>query len=162
MPYLFLNLSIRPPVSTSFCLPVKKGWQLLQISTFKTSPSLVVPVLKVAPQAQTTVTSWYLGCISDFMSFTSLKSAFLYQMLFNYTVFSLTRQLFLREFTKNSCKNRRNRIYYHYTKYKFPRVGMFLAFFMRFFRILSSFSIRGARGTYFVRRRIYADINPTF
>ena len=25
MPYFFLNLSTRPPVSTSFCLPVKKG-----------------------------------------------------------------------------------------------------------------------------------------
>ena len=64
--YLFLNLSTRPPVSTSFCLPVKKGWHLLQISTLSVSTSLVVPVLNVSPQAHTTVTSWYLGCISGF------------------------------------------------------------------------------------------------
>ena len=33
MPKRFLNLSTRPPVSTSFCLPVKKGWHFEQIST---------------------------------------------------------------------------------------------------------------------------------
>ena len=59
MPYFFLNLSTRPPASTSFCLPVKYGWHLLQISTLMMSVSLVVPVLKVAPQAHTTVASWF-------------------------------------------------------------------------------------------------------
>src|SRR5258708_28959206 len=31
--YFFWKRSTRPAVSTSFCLPVKKGWQLEQIST---------------------------------------------------------------------------------------------------------------------------------
>ena len=31
--YFFRNLSIRPAVSTNFCLPVKNGWQAEQIST---------------------------------------------------------------------------------------------------------------------------------
>src|SRR6516225_544448 len=31
--YFFWNRSTRPAVSTSFCLPVKKGWQFEQIST---------------------------------------------------------------------------------------------------------------------------------
>ena len=32
LPYFLLNFSTRPAVSTSFCFPVKKGWQLEQIS----------------------------------------------------------------------------------------------------------------------------------
>jgi hypothetical protein len=31
-PYLLRNRSTRPAVSMSFCLPVKKGWQTLQMS----------------------------------------------------------------------------------------------------------------------------------
>jgi hypothetical protein len=31
-PYLVRNRSTRPAVSTSFCLPVKNGWQTLQMS----------------------------------------------------------------------------------------------------------------------------------
>src|SRR5215831_8214544 len=31
--YFFLNRSTRPSVSTIFCVPVKNGWQLEQIST---------------------------------------------------------------------------------------------------------------------------------
>ena len=31
--YFFLNRSTRPSVSTIFCVPVKKGWQLEQMST---------------------------------------------------------------------------------------------------------------------------------
>jgi hypothetical protein len=31
-PYLLRNRSTRPAVSTSFCFPVKNGWQTLQIS----------------------------------------------------------------------------------------------------------------------------------
>jgi hypothetical protein len=33
LPYFFWNRSTRPAVSTSFCLPVKNGWQFEQIST---------------------------------------------------------------------------------------------------------------------------------
>jgi hypothetical protein len=31
--YFFLNRSTRPSVSTIFCVPVKNGWQLEQMST---------------------------------------------------------------------------------------------------------------------------------
>ncbi len=41
---------MRPAVSTSFCLPVKNGWQLEQISTVMLS--LVDPVSITLPQAQ--------------------------------------------------------------------------------------------------------------
>ena len=53
-----LKRSTRPAVSISFCLPVKKGWQLEQISTRTRSPLKVERVLKALPQAQWTVTSW--------------------------------------------------------------------------------------------------------
>jgi hypothetical protein len=33
-PYLVRNRSTRPAVSISFCLPVKKGWQTLQMSVW--------------------------------------------------------------------------------------------------------------------------------
>src|SRR5262245_2935115 len=36
--YFFVKRSTRPAVSISFCLPVKNGWQLEQISTFSLSP----------------------------------------------------------------------------------------------------------------------------
>ena len=55
MPYRFLKRSTRPPLSTSFCRPVKNGWHLLQISTL--SSPLVEPVTKVSPQAQRTTAS---------------------------------------------------------------------------------------------------------
>src|ERR1700739_3886844 len=51
--YLRRKRSTRPAVSTSFCLPVKNGWQLEQISTWM-SPLWVERVAKLAPQAQTT------------------------------------------------------------------------------------------------------------
>ena len=54
--YFFWKRSTRPAVSTSFCLPVKKGWQLEQISTRSISPLMVERVWKVLPQAQCTVT----------------------------------------------------------------------------------------------------------
>ena len=44
-------------MSTSFCLPVKYGWHLEQISTLSSFTFFVVPVWKVFPQAQMTVTS---------------------------------------------------------------------------------------------------------
>jgi len=53
IPKRFLNLSTRPPVSTSFCLPVKKGWHFEQISTLIFS--FVEPVSITLPQAQVIV-----------------------------------------------------------------------------------------------------------
>src|SRR5215470_9538878 len=54
--YFFWKRSTRPAVSTSFCLPVKNGWQLEQISTRSMFPLIVERVSKVLPQAQCTVT----------------------------------------------------------------------------------------------------------
>jgi hypothetical protein len=34
LPYFWRKRSTRPAVSTSFCLPVKKGWQLAQMSVW--------------------------------------------------------------------------------------------------------------------------------
>ena len=39
--YFFWKRSTRPAVSTNFCLPVKNGWQLEQISTRSMSPLMV-------------------------------------------------------------------------------------------------------------------------
>src|SRR5579863_6529219 len=39
--YFFVKRSTRPAVSTSFCLPVKNGWQFEQISTRSVSPLMV-------------------------------------------------------------------------------------------------------------------------
>lgn len=50
--YFLVKRSTRPAVSISFCLPVKKGWQLEQISTFSLSPLMVERVWKLWPQAQ--------------------------------------------------------------------------------------------------------------
>jgi hypothetical protein len=49
-PNRFVKRSTRPSVSTSFCRPVKNGWQLLQIS--RCSSGLVDRVFHVAPHAQ--------------------------------------------------------------------------------------------------------------
>src|SRR5439155_25441770 len=57
---------MRPAESTSFCLPVKKGWHFEQIST--RSSFLVDPVVQVSPHAQWTGTCWYCGWISVFMN----------------------------------------------------------------------------------------------
>src|SRR5690606_18977396 len=57
MPYFFLNLSTRPPVSTNFCWPVKNGWHTAQISTRRFF--LTEPVSNVFPQEQVTVVTWY-------------------------------------------------------------------------------------------------------
>src|ERR1700704_3050380 len=56
-PYFLVNRSTRPSVSMSFCLPVKNGWQLEQISTRRVSPLIVERVGNVCPQAQCTVTA---------------------------------------------------------------------------------------------------------
>ena len=63
----FLKRSTRPPVSTSFCLPVKKGWHLEQTST--TIFSLVEPVSMTLPQAQRIVVCLYSGWMPCFMLF---------------------------------------------------------------------------------------------
>ena len=55
--YFLLKRSTRPAVSTSFYLPVKKGWQFEQISTRIMSPLMVECVWNVWPQAQCTVTA---------------------------------------------------------------------------------------------------------
>ena len=54
-PNFFVNRSTRPSVSISFCLPVKNGWQLEQIS--RCSSFLVDRVFQVAPQAHRASTS---------------------------------------------------------------------------------------------------------
>src|SRR5712671_2986727 len=54
--YLRRKRSIRPAVSSNFCLPVKKGWQAEQISTLM-SPRCAERVTNAFPQAQCTRTS---------------------------------------------------------------------------------------------------------
>src|SRR5437667_9894665 len=63
--YFFLTRSTRPSVSTIFCVPVKNGWQLEQISSLM-SPT-VDRVLILYPQAQLIVASRYSGCIPAFI-----------------------------------------------------------------------------------------------
>lgn len=65
-PYLRLNLSTRPPVSITFCLPVKNGWHEEQTSTCSSLPK-VERVVNSLPQLQTTLISVYLGWIPSFM-----------------------------------------------------------------------------------------------
>src|SRR5258706_8521830 len=65
--YFRRKRSMRPAVSTSFCLPVKNGWQLEQISTLM-SLLFVERVVNVLPQAQWTRTSWYVGWMAAFMT----------------------------------------------------------------------------------------------
>src|SRR5215472_13008352 len=64
--YLRRKRSTRPAVSISFCLPVKNGWQLEQISTW-ISPRCVERVVNVLPHAQCTRTSLYAGWIVAFI-----------------------------------------------------------------------------------------------
>src|SRR5207244_10066632 len=58
--YFFWKRSTRPAVSTSFCLPVKNGWQFEQISTF-ISPLCVDRVVNEFPQAHITRISLSAG-----------------------------------------------------------------------------------------------------
>jgi hypothetical protein len=76
MPYLFLKRSTRPPVSTSFCLPVKKGWHFEHMSTLRFS--LVEPVSKVSPHAQRTVHCVYFGWMFSFISYHLFQTIELY------------------------------------------------------------------------------------
>lgn len=66
MAYLRLNRSIRPAVSTTLCLPVKKGWQLEQMSTLRML--FVLRVWNTLPQAQDTSQGAYFGWIASFMA----------------------------------------------------------------------------------------------
>lgn len=82
-------------MSTSFCLPVKYGWHLEQISTRSSLTFLVVPVWNVFPHAHTTVTSWYSGWIPSFILvllsrfFTPTRASMLreYDIKFLYYIF---------------------------------------------------------------------------
>jgi hypothetical protein len=56
-PYRFWNRSTRPPLSTSFWRPVKKGWHSLHSSTCISGLPLVERVVKVFPQEQITLVS---------------------------------------------------------------------------------------------------------
>src|ERR1041385_2907169 len=64
--YFRRKRSTRPAVSINFCLPVKNGWQLEQISTWM-SPLCVERVLKVLPHAQCKRISLKLGWIAAFI-----------------------------------------------------------------------------------------------
>src|ERR1043166_7740092 len=66
MAYLRLNFSTRPAASTNFCLPVKKGWQSEQISTW-----IVGTVERVSttwPQAQMIFAGLYSGWMPCFIT----------------------------------------------------------------------------------------------
>src|SRR5437762_14017007 len=71
--YFLWNRSTRPAVSTSFCLPVKKGWHFEQISRWISG--LVDRVLNVSPHAHLTVASTYSGCMFAFISLRLLMAA---------------------------------------------------------------------------------------
>src|SRR5438105_224645 len=58
--YFRRKRSTRPAVSTSFCLPVKNGWQAEQISSMM-SPLWVDRVVKLLPHAQCTRVVSYVG-----------------------------------------------------------------------------------------------------
>jgi len=64
-PYFCRKRSTRPAVSTSFCLPVKNGWQTLQMSVWISA--IVERVWNVLPHAHFTVAVAYSGWISAFM-----------------------------------------------------------------------------------------------
>src|SRR5258707_11646750 len=65
--YLRRKRSTRPAVSTSFCLPVKNGWQAEQISRLM-APLWVDRVTNAFPHAQCTFVSSYLGWIAGFIA----------------------------------------------------------------------------------------------
>ena len=77
----FLNRSTRPPASTNFCLPVKNGWHLEQISTL--TSLFVERVTYSAPHAHFTVTTLYSGCIPCFIFNTSLHSYSQYNLYYH-------------------------------------------------------------------------------
>jgi hypothetical protein len=58
-PYFCRKRSTRPAVSTSFCFPVKNGWQTLQMSVWISA--MVERVWNVFPHAHFTVAVAYSG-----------------------------------------------------------------------------------------------------
>src|SRR5207247_1982777 len=92
-PYFFLNFSTRPAESKSFCFPVKKGWQLEQISTW------ILPTVErvstTHPQAHVIVAFLYSGWIPAFM-ISSLVPEF-------YNIRKIALQSVLRP--RNHCKH---------------------------------------------------------
>ena len=68
--YFRRNRSMRPAVSTSFCLPVKKGWHFEHIST--RISVLVEPTSISLPQAHRIDVSAYCGWMLFFIIFQSL------------------------------------------------------------------------------------------
>jgi hypothetical protein len=62
--YFCRKRSTRPAVSISFCLPVKNGWQLEQMSVWISAT--VERVSKLLPHAQVTRARWYSGWMSVF------------------------------------------------------------------------------------------------
>src|ERR1051326_5252309 len=77
--YFLVKRSTRPAVSTSFCLPVKKGWQLEQISRLML-PLWVERVVNVFPHAQCTRTSSYLGWIAAFICLWTFRGKALFYL----------------------------------------------------------------------------------
>jgi hypothetical protein len=101
MPYLFLNLSTRPAVSISFCLPVKKGWQAEQISVVISD--LVERVKKVLPHKHLTVISLYLGWIPSLITFLLKKRVLLFSCNTSPKVYKLALlSFFIKRFFNGS------------------------------------------------------------
>ena len=57
--YFRLNFSMRPAESSSFCLPVKNGWQFAQISIWRLP--VVERVSNTLPHTQVTTAFLYVG-----------------------------------------------------------------------------------------------------
>src|SRR5260370_31234503 len=77
--YLRRKRSTRPAVSTSFCLPVKNGWQFEQISRLM-APLWVDRVVNAFPHAQCTRTSSYLGWIAAFIASDTFRGKALFYL----------------------------------------------------------------------------------
>jgi hypothetical protein len=77
--YFRRKRSTRPAVSTSFCLPVKNGWQFEQISRLM-APLWVDRVVNVFPHAQCTRTSSYLGWIAAFIASDTFRGKALFYL----------------------------------------------------------------------------------
>ena len=111
IPYFLLNLSTRPPVSTSFCLPVKNGWHLEQIST-RISP-FVERVSITSPHAQMILLGVYSGCIPSFIKVTSFILCVIlhanYQHKSLYHTFIQIASFFLQNFSIFQEKRRDRR-----------------------------------------------------
>jgi hypothetical protein len=69
-PYFCRKRSTRPAVSISFCLPVKNGWQALQMSVWISA--IVERVWNVFPHAHFTVAVAYSGWMSAFTGASSV------------------------------------------------------------------------------------------